>query len=91
MHPYSVEVETEEFIEEENIIRIKTVIMVERNSQKGIIIGHKGEALKNVGRAARLDLEKFFDKKIFLEIFVKVSKDWRSNSFQLKRMGYKQG
>jgi GTP-binding protein Era len=89
--PYSVEVETEEFIEEENIIRIKTVIMVERNSQKGIIIGHKGEALKNVGRAARLDLEKFFDKKIFLEIFVKVSKDWRSNSFQLKRMGYKQG
>lgn len=89
--PYSVEVETEEFIEEENIIKIKTVIMVERNSQKGIIIGHKGEALKNVGRAARLDLEKFFDKKIFLEIFVKVSKDWRSNSFQLKRMGYKQG
>jgi GTPase len=89
--PYSVEVETEEFIEQENIIKIKTVIMVERNSQKGIIIGHKGEALKNVGRAARLDLEKFFDKKIFLEIFVKVSKDWRSNSFQLKRMGYKQG
>ena len=88
--PYAVEVETEEFIEQENIIKIKTVITVERNSQKGIIIGHKGEALKNVGKAARIDLEKFFDKKIFLEIFVKVSKDWRSNSYQLKRMGYKQ-
>jgi GTP-binding protein Era len=88
--PYAVEVETEEFIEQENIIKIKTVITVERNSQKGIIIGHKGEALKRVGKAARLDLEKFFDKKIFLEIFVKVSKDWRSNSYQLKRMGYKQ-
>lgn len=88
--PYAVEVETEEFIEQENIIKIKTVITVERNSQKGIIIGHKGEALKNVGKAARIDLEKFFDKKIFLEIFVKVSKDWRSNSYQLKKMGYKQ-
>ncbi len=88
--PYSVEVETEEFKEEENIIKIKSVIMVERDSQKGIIIGHKGNALKKVSTEARIELEKFFDKKIFLEIFVKINKDWRNNPYQLKRFGYKE-
>ena len=88
--PYSVEVETEAFMEEENIIRIRSVIMVERDSQKGIIIGHKGEALKKVGSQAREDLEKFFGKKIFLELYVKVNKDWRSNKNQLRRFGYKE-
>jgi GTP-binding protein Era len=88
--PYAVEVETEEFKEEENIIRIKALINVERDTQKGIIIGHKGSALKKVGTQAREDLEKFFGKKIFLEIFVKVAKDWRSNQFQLRRLGYNQ-
>lgn len=88
--PYSVEVETEEFKEEENIIKIKSVIMVERDSQKGIIIGHKGSALKKVSTEARLELEKFFDKKIYIEIFVKINKDWRNNPYQLKRFGYKE-
>jgi len=88
--PYAVEVETEEFKEEEDIIRIKALINVERDTQKGIIIGHKGAALKKVGTQAREDLEKFFGKKIFLEIFVKVAKDWRSNQFQLRRLGYNQ-
>lgn len=86
--PYSVEVETEEFKEEDDIIRIKSLIMVERNSQKGIIIGHKGEAIKKVGTQARIELEKFFDKKVFLELFVKVNKDWRSSDYQLRRFGY---
>ena len=80
----------EEFFEEDNIIRIRSVIMVERESQKGIIIGHKGGALKKIGTKARLDLEKFFGKKVFIELHVKVSKNWRSNSSQLKRFGYKQ-
>ncbi len=86
--PYSVEVETEEFLEEEKIIRIRSVIMVERDSQKGIIIGHKGGALKKVGIAARADLEKFFGKQVHLELYVKVNKNWRSNTNQLKRFGY---
>jgi len=86
--PYSVEVETEEFNEEKNIIRIRAIIMVERDSQKGIIIGHKGTALKRVGAEARKDLEVFFDKKIFLELYVKVNKNWRSNKKQLRRFGY---
>lgn len=86
--PYAVEVETEEFKEDEDIIRIKCLIMVERNSQKGIIIGHKGEAIKRVGTQARIELEKFFDKKIHLELFVKVNKDWRSSDYQLRRFGY---
>ena len=64
--------------------------MVERDSQKGIIIGHKGSALKRVGQEARKDLEKFFDKKIFLELYVKVNKDWRSNKNQLRRFGYQE-
>lgn len=88
--PYSVEIETEEFKEDEQIIHIRSVIMVERDTQKGIIIGHKGSALKKVGTQAREDLEKFFDKKIHLELFVKVNKDWRSNAYQLRRFGYNQ-
>ncbi|MBB1138672.1 GTPase Era [Myroides sp. WP-1] len=88
--PYAVEVETEEFLEEEEIIRIKAIIMVERDTQKGILIGHKGAALKKVGIAARIEMEKFFDKKVHLELFVKVNKDWRSSDYQLKRFGYNQ-
>lgn len=88
--PYSVEVETEEFLEEEDIIRMRAVIMVERDSQKGIIIGHKGSALKKVGMEARKDLEAFFGKQVHLELFVKVNKDWRSNDRQLRRFGYNQ-
>ena len=86
--PYSVEVDTEEFIEADDIIRIRAIIMVERDSQKGIIIGHKGAGLKRVGTEARKDLETFFMKKVFLELYVKVNKDWRNNSQQLKRFGY---
>jgi GTP-binding protein Era len=86
--PYAVEVETEEFLEEDHIIRIRAVIMVERETQKGIIIGHKGAALKKVGVESRADLEKFFDKQIHIELYVKVNKDWRSNARQLKRFGY---
>ncbi|MCA0132914.1 GTPase Era [Winogradskyella alexanderae] len=88
--PYAVEVDTEEFFEEENIIRIRSVIMVERETQKGIIIGHKGSALKRVGVEARKDLEKFFGKQVHLELYVKVNKNWRSNQNQLKRFGYNQ-
>jgi GTP-binding protein Era len=88
--PYAVEIETEEFIEDDDIIRIKAVIMVERDTQKGIIIGHKGAALKKVGVEARADLEKFFGKQIHIEMFVKVNKNWRSNAYQLRRFGYDQ-
>jgi GTP-binding protein Era len=88
--PYAVEVDTEEFFEEEKIIRIRSVIMVERETQKGIIIGHKGSALKRVGVEARKDLETFFGKQIHLELYVKVNKNWRSNQNQLKRFGYNQ-
>ena len=88
--PYSVEIDTEEFHEDKKIIKIRAVIMVERNSQKGILIGHKGASLKRVGTEARKDLEKFFDKKVFLELYVKVNKNWRSNTRQLKRFGYKE-
>jgi GTP-binding protein Era len=88
--PYAVEIETEEFIEDEKIIRIRSVIMVERETQKGIIIGHKGAALKRVGMQAREDLEKFFGKQIHIEMFVKVNKDWRNSQFQLRRFGYNQ-
>ncbi|MGB1349718.1 MAG: GTPase Era [Flavobacteriaceae bacterium] len=86
--PYAVEVETEEFFEEEKIIRIRSVIMVERETQKGILIGHKGKALKRVGVESRKDLEQFFEKKIHVELYVKVNKNWRSNPRQLKRFGY---
>lgn len=88
--PYSVEVDVEDFKEEEDIIRIRTVIYVARDSQKGIIIGHKGSMLKRVGIGARKQLEAFFRKKIHLETFVKVKKNWRDNDMQLKRFGYKQ-
>ena len=87
--PYAVEVTTDAFVEEAALIRIRSVIMVERESQKGILIGHKGSALKRVGVGARKKLEVFFAKKIHLELFVKVNKDWRSNERQLKRFGYK--
>ncbi|MGB1449915.1 MAG: GTPase Era [Flavobacteriaceae bacterium] len=87
--PYAVEVMTEEFKEEEKIIKIRSVIMVERETQKGILIGHKGGALKKVGVGARKKLQAFFAKKVHLELYVKVNKDWRSNERQLKRFGYK--
>ena len=86
--PYAVEVDTEEFFEEDDIIRMRSVIMVERETQKGIIIGHKGSALKRVGVEARKDLEKFFGKQVHLELYVKVNKNWRSDQKQLKRFGY---
>ncbi|WP_394264961.1 GTPase Era [Bergeyella zoohelcum] len=87
--PYSVEVVTEQFKENEGIIFIDTVIYVERKTQKGILIGHKGEAIKKVGTQARLDLEQFFGKKIHLNLFVKVKKDWRKNERDLKNFGYR--
>ncbi|SEF61870.1 GTP-binding protein Era [Halpernia humi] len=87
--PYSVEVVTEQFQEKETAIVIDAVIYVERDSQKGIIIGHKGEMIKKVGTQARLDLEKFFGKKIHLSLFVKVRKDWRKNERDLKGFGYR--
>ena len=86
--PYAVEVVTEDFLEDSKIIKIRSVIMVERETQKGIIIGHKGSALKRVGIGARKSLEAFFGKQIHLELYVKVSKNWRTNSQQLKRFGY---
>lgn len=86
--PYSVEVETEEFVEDETLIRIRSIIFVERESQRGILIGHKGSALKKVGTEARLDIEKFFGKKVFLELVVKVDDGWRNNERKLRRYGY---
>ncbi len=86
--PYAVEVDTEEFFEEEKIIRMRSVIMVERETQKGILIGHKGSALKRVGVESRKDLEQFFGKQVHLELYVKVNKNWRSNQQQLRRFGY---
>lgn len=86
--PYAAEVVVEKFKEEKTIIRIKSLIIVERNSQKGIIIGPKGAAIKRVGSMARRDLERFFGKKIFLEIFVKVEKDWRNRDNLLRVFGY---
>ena len=86
--PYSVEVAVEQFKEEEKIIRIRAVIYVERESQKGIIIGHRGFALKKVSTEARKALERFFGKSIFLETFVKVDKDWRSSQRELDLFGY---
>ena len=84
-----MEVVVEQFKESSNRIHINAIIDVERDSQKGIIIGHKGVALKKVSAEARKTLEKFFDKKIYLEIFVKVDKDWRSNTKRLEAYGYK--
>lgn len=86
--PYSVEVRIDQFKEDEKRIRISAVIYVERDSQKGIIIGHQGVALKKVSTESRKALERFFDKSIFLEIFVKVDKDWRNSSRELDSFGY---
>lgn len=86
--PYSVEVVIETFKEEDEIIRIEAIINVARETQKGIIIGHQGKALKKVGTQARKDLETFFGKKIFIKLFVKVTKNWRDNEQDLKRFGY---
>ena len=86
--PYSVEVEVESFKEEDKLIRIDAVIYCERDSQKGIIIGKAGSALKRVGSQARKDIEDFFQKQVFLQLFVKVDKDWRSNTSRLKHYGY---
>ena len=78
----------EEFKEEEEIIRIRAEISVERKSQKGIVIGNKGEALKKVGTQARLDMEQFFQKKIFLDLYVRVNENWRTDQKLLRRFGY---
>ncbi|OFY16164.1 MAG: GTPase Era [Bacteroidetes bacterium GWF2_29_10] len=86
--PYSVEVLVDTFIDEENIVKIRAIIYVIRTSQRGIIIGHKGEAIKRIGIQARIDIEKFVGKKVFLELFVKVNKDWRDNDRELKKFGY---
>lgn len=86
--PYSVEVEVETFHEEEHIIRINAVIYCERESQKGILIGKAGSALKRVGSMARKDIEEFFQKPVFLQLFVKVDREWRSNTSRLKHYGY---
>ena len=86
--PYSVEVEVESFIEEEDIVRISAVIYCERDSQKGILIGKAGAALKRVGTLARRDIEDFLQRKVFLQLFVKVDRDWRSNTGRLRHYGY---
>jgi len=86
--PYSVEVEVEEFKEEADIIRIRAIIHVNSPSQKGIIIGHKGLMLKRIGTDARKDIEAFFDKHVFIEIYVKITKDWRDSKDKLRRFGY---
>jgi GTP-binding protein Era len=86
--PYAVEVEIESFLDEDRLIRISAIIYVERESQKGIMIGSGGKALKILGREARLDMEQFFGKKIFLQMRVKVQKDWRNNERQIRKFGY---
>ena len=86
--PYSVQIEVEEFFEEEDIIKIRAIIYVMRESQKGIIIGHKGMGLKRIGSEARRDIEKMLDKKVFLATPVKVKKNWRNDNRQLKKFGY---
>ncbi len=88
--PYATEIEVEEFKEDEKIIRMRAVIYVERETQKGIIIGHKGVAIKKVGVESRKDLEKFFDKQVHIELFVKVQKNWRNKDTDLKSFGYQQ-
>ena len=86
--PYAVEVMVEEFKEEENLIRISAVVFCERDSQKGIIIGKQGAALRKVGTDARKDIEAFFEKKVFLQLYVKVEKDWRNRERKLRNFGY---
>lgn len=87
--PYSMEVVVEEFKEGSDLLRIRALILVERDTQKGIVIGHKGETLKRLGTLARKDIERFFEKKVFLEMYVKVEKDWRNRDNMLKTFGYK--
>lgn len=87
--PYAVEVEIESFKEDSGLIRISAQIYVERESQKGILIGNEGKALKKVGRESRLDMEAFFQKKVFLELHVKVKKDWRHNERSIRNFGYR--
>lgn len=87
--PYAVEVVVELFKEDAEMIHIKSVIICERESQKGILIGHRGQALKKVGAMARKDIERFFEKKVFLEMFVKVEKDWRNRDNMLRKFGYR--
>ena len=87
--PYSVEVEIESFTDEDKISRIRAVIYVERDSQKGIIIGHRGSMLKKTGTEARIDIEEFLGRKVFLELYVKVIKDWRDKPSMLKKFGYR--
>lgn len=86
--PYSIEIEIESFNDQKDILKIRALIHVTRDSQKGIIIGHKGSMLKRVGTEARHDMEDFFRKKVFLELYVKVTKDWRDKPLTLKRFGY---
>lgn len=86
--PYSSQVEVDTYLDEGNIIRIRAIIIIERDSQRGIIIGKGGEMLKRIGTYARKDLEKFLDKKVFLETYVKVDKDWRTSDSKLKKYGY---
>ena len=88
--PYCCEIAIEAYREEPTIDRISAVIYVARDSQKGILIGHKGEKLKKVGQQAREDIEQFLGKKVFLELYVKVNENWRDNERQLKRFGYEQ-
>jgi len=86
--PYACQIEIEEYKEEEEITRIRALIIVERNSQKGILIGKNGDMLKRIGRESRIDMQKFIDKKVYLETFVKVDKDWRGSEQKLKKYGY---
>lgn len=86
--PYSCQVEIEEYIEEPELTRIRALIIVERDSQRGILIGKGGEMIKRIGREARLEIQKFIDQKVFLETYVKVDKDWRSTDLKLKKYGY---
>jgi len=86
--PYSVEIEIDSFKESKEIIKINAIIYVERESQKGILIGNEGKSLKKVGRQARIDMEEFFNKKVFLQLFVKVKKDWRNDERQIRKFGY---
>ena len=88
--PYSTEVVVDEYLEGEALVKIRANIIVERESQKGIVIGHKGSMLKKVGTDARIDMEAFIGKKVFLQLFVKVDKDWRNNEGRLQSYGYKQ-
>lgn len=86
--PYSVEVVVEEFLEKKTLVKIRAVIYVMRESQKGIILGEQGRSIKKLGTSSRIDIEKFLDRKVFLELFVKVDKDWRDSDKELKKFGY---